>query len=84
MKKNCIKKIVLVVALSLSCLAPAATTLYAADFSAPQTELLNVSEDEIVTYADSVTWVYKTENGIHYRRLYNNATDKWVGDWIVC
>lgn len=43
-------------------------------------------------YGDTVTpkshikkWIYKTENGKLYKRLYNASTASWETDWIyVC
>lgn len=31
--------------------------------------------------ADDITWIYKKENGKLYRRLFNNTTRTWIGDW---
>ena len=28
------------------------------------------------------SWSYKVENGKLYKRLYNQTTDEWIGDWI--
>lgn len=29
-------------------------------------------------------WRFKTVNRITYKRLFNYATQKWVGNWIKC
>ena len=35
--------------------------------------------------SDIKRWLYKTENGKLYKRLYNASTDTWETDWIyVC
>lgn len=32
--------------------------------------------------AEIVEWIYKTEDGKLYKRLYNHTTDKFITDWI--
>lgn len=32
--------------------------------------------------AAEIVWKYKIENGVVYKRQYNTATKKWIGDWI--
>ena len=34
--------------------------------------------------APVIEWVFKVENGVTYRRLYNYSTGEWIGDWIPC
>lgn len=34
--------------------------------------------------APVIEWVYKVENGVVYRRMYNHSTGEWIGDWIRC
>lgn len=31
---------------------------------------------------DILRWIYKTENGKVYKRLYNASTGNWAGEWI--
>lgn len=42
------------------------------------------SEAEIMPLADIIVWKYKTENGILYKRQYNQSKKCWVGGWIRC
>ena len=37
---------------------------------------------DVSSYSDILEWVYKTENGKLYKRLYNKSSKNWVGDWI--
>ncbi len=41
-------------------------------------------EETIQPRAPIIKWVFKEENGIIYRRLYNYSTGEWIGDWIPC
>ena len=85
MKRNYVKKAVLATVVSLNCLMAFSGTIYAGDTYTYQAENATESTTEgIVTYADRVGWVYKTENGVMYKRQFNYATSQWVGDWIVC
>ncbi len=34
--------------------------------------------------SDFYTWYYKIEDGILYKRLYNNTKQCWIGEWEVC
>lgn len=36
------------------------------------------------TARTNVGYVYKTENGKLYRRLYDFANQKWLGNWELC
>lgn len=31
----------------------------------------------------NTVWVYKTENGKNYKRLYDENVQKWLTDWIL-
>mgnify|MGYP006964309078 CR=1 FL=1 len=43
------------------------------------------SETEtVMPMADKLVWKYKIINGVMYKRLYNQSTKKWVGNWIKC
>lgn len=33
---------------------------------------------------DKIDWVYKSEDGRVYRRLFNFSKNEWIGDWEVC
>lgn len=39
-------------------------------------------EESIAPQADILTWVYDYRGTKIYKRLYNNTTGEWVGDWI--
>jgi hypothetical protein len=42
-------------------------------------------ENSVTPRSDIKEWVYKTENGKLYKRLYNASTASWESDWIyVC
>ena len=44
-----------------------------------------INGDTVAPRAHIKKWVYKTENGKLYKRLYNASTASWEGDWIyVC
>lgn len=42
------------------------------------------SEATIQPRQDKIDWLYKTENGRVYRRLFNFSKNEWIGDWILC
>ncbi len=42
------------------------------------------NEEEIMPLADIIVWKYKTENGVLYKRQYNQTKKCWVGGWIRC
>lgn len=33
------------------------------------------------TYANDIRWLYKSVNGVIYRRKYDFTLNRWVGDW---
>ena len=33
------------------------------------------------TYANDVRWLYKSVNGVLYRRKYDFTAERWIGDW---
>lgn len=33
---------------------------------------------------DDIQWVYKSVDGVIYRRQYNFTKGKWIGDWEIC
>ena len=50
--------------------------------SVPQTIYYAMpGEEDISPYADDIRWVYKTINGVVYRRKYNYTKQVWLGDW---
>lgn len=42
-----------------------------------------VAEVSANTRADVFIWKFKAENGKKYKRLYNQTTNKWIGNWIL-
>ena len=40
------------------------------------------AESSIEPQSNKLIWIFKTENGKRYKRLYNTSTGNWVGDWI--
>lgn len=51
--------------------------------SVPQTihYAMPQGDDTISPYADDIRWVYKTVDGVLYRRKYNYTKQVWIGDW---
>lgn len=43
----------------------------------------NISSATIETRADILEWVFKTENGKMYKRLWNASKNRWETDWIL-
>lgn len=79
-----IKKFVLASAfaltLSVCCIQPTIT-------ASASNQACSVEQygDTVTPRSDIKKWVYKTENGKLYKRLYNASTASWEGDWIyVC
>lgn len=55
------------------------TSASAATVSQP---ILSSSTDRTITIqATEYVWVVKKVNGIVYKRLFNETTGQWVGDW---
>lgn len=72
------KKIALVLlAASISVSGLLAVPSYEAHAMASETET-------VMPMADTLVWKYKIENGVMYKRLYNQSTKQWVGNWIRC
>lgn len=44
-------------------------------------EIVNTSI-EIGIHKSEYVWVYKIIGDVKYKRLYNQTTGEWVGDWI--
>ena len=42
----------------------------------------SIPSESISPSSDVLEWRYKIEDGKFYKRLYNNTTASWVGDWI--
>ena len=40
------------------------------------------TDNQSARFGDEYTWYYKKENGILYKRLYNNSVGGWESDWI--
>lgn len=57
-----------------------------ADTMTSQNPIVFADEGDISEYispcSNTLQWYYKTENGKLYKRLFNTATNQWVGDWI--
>ena len=63
-----------------SCLA---LTLFACPAaSLPVQAAANQEEYGIRPMADIKTWVYIMQGDSIYKRLFNNTTGEWIGDWI--
>lgn len=52
----------------------------AGDITAYASEVPTVEENE--GRSSNLTWYYKEIDGVLYMRLWNHATQQWVGDWI--
>lgn len=79
--KNIILTTAFALTLSVFTLQPAINS-----FAYNQDCIVEQYEDSTVTpRSDYKEWVYKTENGKLYKRLYNASADTWETDWIyVC
>ncbi len=72
------KKIVIVLmAACVSVSGLLAAPAYEAQAMASETEA-------VMPMAYAYIWKYKIENGVTYKRLYNQSTKRWVGNWIRC
>lgn len=40
--------------------------------------------ESVMPMADTYVWKYKIINGVMYKRLYNQSTKQWAGNWIKC
>ncbi len=77
MKNNITKKILAatgILACSLCLVATPAVTL--------PVEAAAGTEEGINPRSDTYVWIYKEIDGKRYKRLFNNSTQEWVGEWI--
>lgn len=44
----------------------------------------DIGYESIQPRKDKIDWVYKSENGYLYRRLFNFSKNEWIGDWEIC
>ncbi len=44
----------------------------------------DIESKNIEPRKDKIDWVYKSEDGRVYRRLFNFSKNEWIGDWEVC
>lgn len=72
-----LKKAVVILSLLFLCNVSSMTAFAQ---GAVQTEAVESSG----TARTNVGYVYKTENGKLYRRLYDFANQKWLGNWELC
>lgn len=56
---------------------------YAGINDSVQPAISNLSEEAKPNSA-TLVWVFKEENGIKYRRLYDTTNGEWLTDWIPC
>ncbi|MEY8523348.1 hypothetical protein AALA90_10005 [Lachnospiraceae bacterium 38-10] len=83
MKKiKSLKVFCIICSLTILLLCPAVTVSAQAADTPPQAA--PSGEETIQPHAPIIKWVFKEENGIIYRRLYNYSTGEWIGDWIPC
>lgn len=79
-----IKRIISIAALALTL---SVCSLQPAFTAAASNQVCSAEQygDTITPKSDIKRWLYKTENGKLYKRLYNASTDTWETDWIyVC
>ena len=50
----------------------------------PVIKSIDAGSETIQPRKDKIDWVYKSENGQVYRRLFNFSKNVWIGDWEVC
>lgn len=43
---------------------------------------ISLREEEIETYAEKVSWYYRTVNGRAQKRLWSRTYGHWITDWI--
>lgn len=48
--------------------------------TSPQMEVLELGS-EVLPMSNEIIWRYKIEKQKIYRRLYNTANGKWLGEW---
>ncbi len=73
-----------VISCAVSFLLPAGPVSAAEPCSSPA-GYARAAESSIAPLSDNLIWIYKSENGKRYKRLYNTSTRSWIGGWIyVC
>ena len=51
---------------------------------AKQPPIQYAATNDIAPYSTNYEWIYKSENGSVYRRLYDNTNHCRIGDWELC
>lgn len=69
------------VSCAVSLLLPAGP-VSASEPCSPPAGYARSAESSIAPRSNSLIWIYKSENGKRYKRLYNASTRTWIGDWI--
>lgn len=77
-----IKKLAALCSLTVCCFSLISIPTAASTILEPVIPAIISEKESIAPCADSLEWQYKIENGKLYKRLYNNTTQTWVGDWI--
>lgn len=73
-----------VISCAVSLLLPAGP-VSASEPCSPPAGYARAAENSIAPLSAKLIWIYKTENGKRYKRLYNTSNRSWIGDWIyVC
>ena len=51
----------------------------------PSTDyLVKMQIEEHSVRAEEQVWIYKTVDGVYYKRLWSYTYGEWVTDWIAC
>ena len=58
------------------------TPVSAQETATLSTTTISVENDTVICSGDIIVWKYKNINGKLYKRKYNQATQKWIGNWI--
>lgn len=77
-----IKKFAALCSLTVCCFSLISIPAAASMISEPAIPAIISEKESVVPCADVLQWQYKVEDGKLYKRLYNNTTGNWVGDWI--
>lgn len=83
MKKSNILKFICTICCLVILLMCSTSSVFAQTANIP-TQSTPSDGETIQPRAPVIEWVFKEENGVKYRRLYNFSTGEWIGDWIPC
>lgn len=47
-----------------------------------QATAIPATQSSVSPYSDNIRWLYKSINGVLYKRQYNYTQQKWIGSWV--